>query len=502
MDIQFPSRPAVPARPGRFALLLAVLAAVAGAPLTGAEKAVERTERFDRDPGWEGVNNRTTATSTREVVQDFGFSPQSRRAGGEPGEMGGRITPAAEPAYYARRVDRLTLDRPFSASGRLAGNDRQFHVLVGFFNAGTLNEWRTPNTVAIRLLGRGDRLFAFVEYCTSRWRAGGDNPGGFAVREDPQSGRKELRGFSTGAPHTWSLRYDPSAFNGDGGLTATVDGETAVCRLDPGHKADGAEFNRFGLLNVMKSADDGGEVWLDDVRVLDGPVETFARDPAWEGRGNRRRYVSANVRPRFDFGFSPTRQAGGTAAGEVGGQFFRGDCRYPERMAAYGDRVGPLDLDRPLRISGTVSLHRAVSDSTVLFGFYNARDSMAVTQEQNEALPRAFLGIAVEGPSRDGFFFRPVARGREQGYWASSESGPPHIYPDGRSRRWSLEYTPEGDGGRLVARLDGREGRLTVPADVRRSGVRFDRLGLVTTWIDGNGQQLFFDDLTYTVRQP
>ena len=36
------------------------------------------------------------------------------------------------------------------------------HALVGFFNAETINEWRTPNTIALRIQGRGDRFFAFV----------------------------------------------------------------------------------------------------------------------------------------------------------------------------------------------------------------------------------------------------------------------------------------------------------------------------------------------------
>ena len=34
----------------------------------------------------------------------------------------------------------------------------------------------TPNSVALRLYGRGDVFYAFVEYATGRWRAGGDSP--------------------------------------------------------------------------------------------------------------------------------------------------------------------------------------------------------------------------------------------------------------------------------------------------------------------------------------
>ena len=31
----------------------------------------------------------------------------------------------------------------------------------------------------------------------------------------------------------------------------------------------------------------------------------------------------------------------------------------------------------------------------------------------------------------------------------------------------------------------------------RRSQWARDRFGLITTWIDGNGQRVYFDDLTY-----
>src|SRR5207248_3884905 len=126
--------------------------------------------------------------------------------------------------------------------------------------------------------------------------------------QDPTTGRVRLRGFPTGVAHQWSLKYDPLGNNGGGAMTVTLGGETAVCHLAPGHKADGAAFDRFGLLPVLKSAAGGGEVWLDDVTV-NGEADDFAQDPGWEGVGNRREYEAADVRPRFDFGFSPTNQA-------------------------------------------------------------------------------------------------------------------------------------------------------------------------------------------------
>jgi hypothetical protein len=366
-----------------------------------------------------------------------------------------------------------------------------------------VNEWRTPNTIAIRVQGRGDRFFAYVEYATARWRAGGDEPRPFARVRDPQTGKLEPRGFAAqGAVHRWSLAYDPDAAGGRGAITATIDGEISVCELAPGHKADGATFDHFGLLTISKSADTAGELWLDDVEVA-GAVEAFSADPGWENRGNRRTFETTNIRPRFDFGFSASRFAGGTAPGELGGLIFRGDIRDPDRMASYGDRVGPLRLDLPLRASGTIALRRAVSDSTTLLGFYHSRISLATSPSQASAVPEHFLGLAVEGPSREGFFVYPVYR--MTGVYEGHADGPerPRILPDGAPHRWSLAYLPAaaGEPGRIVLTIDGRTAHISLgPAD-HPSGEIFDRFGVVTTWIDGNGQSIYFDDLTYTATQ-
>jgi hypothetical protein len=60
-------------------------------------------------------------------------------------------------------------------------------------------------------------------------------------------------------------------------------------------------------------------------------TETFDVDPVWDGRNNRAtdpapRHTSTNVRPRFNFGYSPLSNfAGGQSRGEIGGDTFRGD---------------------------------------------------------------------------------------------------------------------------------------------------------------------------------
>jgi len=150
-------------------------AVVAAFCMGGTPATTERLERFDTDPGWDARNNRVHRTEARTVRQDFGYS-RTDHAGGAVGEAGGFVTPAAEPAYYARKIPERTLRDVLTASGTLTCPGRKVHVLIGFFNNRTLNEWRTPNSIAIRLQGRGDVFYAYVEYATQKWRAGADSP--------------------------------------------------------------------------------------------------------------------------------------------------------------------------------------------------------------------------------------------------------------------------------------------------------------------------------------
>jgi hypothetical protein len=482
----------------RWHACIALFALLAVAQCLAGPSPSLRRAAFDSDPGWDGRNNRSRALGLREIRQDFGYSPTAH-AGGAPGEIGGYITGAAETAYYAKPIPARTFADPLFAEGRLNYSSGRFNALLGFFNIDTLNEWRTPNTIALRLHGRGDRVYAYVEYATARWRAGGDSPGGFSVLTDPETGRRQLRGFPRDTSLRWTLRYDPDGNDGGGAVTVTLGDETAVCNLDSGHKADGAAFTHFGLLTVMKHSDDGGELWLDDLSVL-GEEEPCDHDPAWDALGNRRTYLSDNVRPRFDFGFSPTHFAGGAAPGELGGRVYRGDNRHPERLAAYGDPIGPLTLDQPLTAGGRVALRRGVSDSTSLIGFYHSSDSLQVSDTQASGVPRNFMGIAVEGPSSDGFLFRPIYRISEDGARVADREGAPPIYPDGSAHTWRLEYAPDAAGGtgRLTAWLDEQKIAVDLHRGARAQGGSFDRFGIVTTWIDGNGQEIYFDDLFYS----
>ena len=97
------------------AALVAILVALAvsrgndGAE--GPSRTVLKTESFDRDPGWEGFNNRIVPSRFPTVTQDFGYSP-TRFASTAPGEIGGVVTRATRPAYWAAEIAEKTLGDP------------------------------------------------------------------------------------------------------------------------------------------------------------------------------------------------------------------------------------------------------------------------------------------------------------------------------------------------------------------------------------------------------
>ena len=468
--------------------------------LQGWAQGKVKTETFDRDPGWDGHNNRPSAPPAT-VRQDFGFT-HSQYAGGETGEIGGFISPAGEPAYYAKIIPTASFKDKLSASGTLACPDGEFHLLLGFFNADTINEWRTPNTMVLRLNGRGTRFLAYLEYLTQKWRIADMGGQGFPSVVVPKTGEPESTGFEMGGQiHKWSLAYDPVGENGKPVMVATLDGEKSVCLPDPAYLTDGAEFNRFGILNIVKSADTGGEIYFDNL-IINGQTEVFDADPNWDSHNNRQTYQTQMVRPRFDIGFSPTHFSGGQSPGEMGGLFFRGDCRYQDRMAYYGDGVGKLTLNEPFIASGKIALMHGVSDSTTLFGFFDSKTSMEISNRQDSGTPKCLVGIAVEGPSSEGFFFYPVYRNNVDGEGSAARHNPPlRIYPDGMAHDWILKYDPlaGGGNGQISVTLDGQSISVDLKEEHRRSGASFDRFGLITPWIDGNGQTIYFDDLTYTV---
>jgi hypothetical protein len=117
-----------------------------------------------------------------------------------------------------------------------------------------------------------------------------------------------------------------------------------------------------------------------------------------------------------------------------------------------------------------------------------------------------YLGINIEGPSSEGFFFYPVYRVHGDLAKAGEPRTiqAPHIYPDGKSHDWALTYDPAGAGGNGQVRvtLDTTSCTLDLESAAKPIGASFDRFGICTPWIDGNSVTAYFDDLQYTCAQP
>jgi hypothetical protein len=358
-------------------------------------------------------------------------------------------------------------------------------VLFGWFNE-TSRGWRTPNSLTFRLDGNGSTYWVFFEYGTRNWLTGGG-----ATFEGRYQTTKTKPIPADGSIHNWSLSYDPNGDGGNGLITFGFDGTNYTRALLPGHKADGAEFNRFGLFN-QQATGGGMQIFVSDLQI-DGQREDLSRDPKWEGHGNKVEFADRTLRPMHDFGYSPTSRAGGRK-GEIGGIIWR-----DEAPAFYGAKTGPLTLRDELFASGKVAFVAAASDSGVYFGWFDSQSkSNKYTQDHKEP-QKNFLGIAIEGPSRVGHYFVPGYRNSVgQGQLASSG---PLIRPDGKMHDWSLHYTPgtPSTRGKIIAKLDDAEEAIQLTAEQENAGATFDRFGIFNMQVGGHFVEVYFDDLTYAV---
>ena len=451
------------------------------------QATANRFQDFSTDPNWEGRGNRTAEEHARIVVQDFGYSRTNYAGGDALGEIGGRIARSLTPATYATVIPTKTLNDHFTASGKFAVTeaDGASGMLIGWFNTHSRG-WRTPNSLVLRLDGNGGKYWVFFEYGTQNHRTGG----GATFEGERYQTTKTPPEPADGTVHTWSLTYDPDGADGNGEITFVMDGTTYTAPLAPGHKADGATFNRFGMVNVQ-IAGKGMNVYFDDLSI-DGEPHDFTADPGWEENGNRITFNDREIRPYHNFGWSETNHAGGTP-GEIGGLIWRADPRDPELSAFYADQTGHLSMEHTLEASGKVAMRRASADSAVLIGWFNVDTYIG-------APPSNFVGIMVEGPSRIGHYFRP-AYANAEGQSEIMKTGPV-IKPSSASHQWRLAYTPDtNDGnGEVTVTFNDETVSLNLKPGIRKTGADFNRFGILTFQRGGHFVDIYLDDISYTVQ--
>jgi hypothetical protein len=488
---------------------LAALAAVGHGRGDNPPQPALKSESFYKDPGWEGHNNRVVPENTPTVTQDFGYS-KTAFAGGGTGELGGRVTRASEPAYYADRIGPVTLDDKLTASGTFAltKTGGSSGVFFGFFRAeqpggggrptGSLgldfDGERGGGRLAVRLItGHNQSCGTFVTpFLPGKYRL-------TPIRND-------------GTRYRWTLDYDPAAAGGRGQFRFTLHGdapkpgEFSNADIPESHKAEarrrfpevtaftvdlpegfrqqGTTFDHFGLMNMMKP---GGpmSIYFADLHFL-GRAPEFSKDPNWDEAGNRATYRAKDVGGAHDFGFSPTNYAGGKA-GELGGTFWRSG-----KYAYYADKVGPLSLDDRLEARGKVVLKSGAPDSDMFLGWFNSAN-----KDEPPARAGHFLGVHVGGPTRVGHYFQPSLT-TATGAKAQAAAGP--ILTPGTVYDWSLVYDPaaEAGNGAVTVTLGMESVTLPLRKGQKAQGARFDRFGVLTPSVGGQIVRVYFDDLKYT----
>ncbi len=474
-----------------------------------AQPPLLKTETFDRDPGWEGHNNHIVPEKPLIVTQDFGFSA-TNHAGKAVGEIGGSIQRSTTPAHYAAEISAKTLEDKFTASGSFALTKSQpgAGIFFGFFNSQQPGGSGRPIGslgLDFDFEGSGGRLATRLITNTNK------SCGTFITPYLPGKFRPTPI-KNDGTRYHWTLAYDPQGAGGNGQFTFTMRSDTHTSEnygelheasqkeaqarfpntktftvdLTPGFKKEGATFDRFGLLNMMKS---GGTavIFFDDV-VIDGRAEDFSRDPGWAAVGNRTTYEDREVVGAHDFGFNTkTNHAGGKTAGEVGGGLWRsGEYGY------YADKVGPLNLDQKLEARGKVKLVTAGPDSDMHIGWFSS-----VTKVKSPDEAGNFIGIHVGGPTRIGHYFIPqfaTAKGTK----GKVEQGP--IITPGKLFDWSLLYDPAANSGNGEMRvtLGSETVTLALKPGQKAQGAILDRFGLFTSQAGGQMVKIFLDDVSYT----
>jgi hypothetical protein len=198
-----------------FAISLPAIAALAAPPAI-------KSESFDNDPGWEAHNNRIVPKIFPTVTQDFGYSI-SNIAGKSPGELGGNLTRAAEPAFYADRIGPMSLDDRLSASGTFALTKTTpgSGMFFGFFRAEQPGASGRP----IGSLGLDmDCEHGGARLAVRLITAQNQSCGTFVTPYLPGKYRPTpLR--NDGTRYTWKLDYDPRGADGNGRFTFTLHGD-------------------------------------------------------------------------------------------------------------------------------------------------------------------------------------------------------------------------------------------------------------------------------------
>jgi WD40 repeat protein len=447
------------------------------------------------------------------ITQDFGYSA-TRVASQSTGEVGGKVVRCSTPTYYAAKLSGKTLDDKLSASGTFAliGAAGSSGVFFGWFHSNQqAGGGRPVQSLGMDFDGEpsGARLAVRMINGTNK------SCGTFITPFIPGRFRPTPIKLD-GTRYSWTLSYDPEANGGNGRFRFTIQNhstrpEPLDAKLLPanfpeahkkealghfpnttafsvdlpaGFKNEGATFDRFGLLNLMKPGNPM-TIYFGDLEH-DGVSADFTTDPGWVGSNNRADIEAVPV-GAHDFGFSENTNYAGGQPGEVGGDLWRSG-----KYGYYADRVGPLTLDDRLEASGKVVLKVGAPDSDIYIGWFSGAQ-----KEGSPADSGNFVGVHVGGPTRVGHYFLPQFA-TAKGTIGKVDHGP--VLTPGKVFDWSLAYDPAANGGQgvMLVTLGKETTTLALKPGQKAQGSSLDRFGLFTSTAGGQLVRIFLDDLEYT----
>jgi hypothetical protein len=489
------------------------------APVANNALAAEtgaKVERFDNDPGWEGLKNRIRPKNPKQVEQKFAYSP-TNIAGKAQGEIGGTIWRDSKLAWYADKISPKTLDDRLTASGTFAltATSGSSGAFFGWFKEQEGNG--RQNTLGFRLAGQGSGARITFQLVTAKNQACGTKITPWVVdKSKPRGQGRKYRPPSIkndGTRYTWHMEYDPEANDDNGQMRFTIrsnrdqreefEGKTFTVDLPEGYKDHGTTFDRFGFTNSMRPGN-SLTIYFDDIEY-DGVHQDFSADPNWIGVNNHARYERKEEGGAHDFGFSQESSFAGGSPGELGGMLWRsGEYAY------YADRVGPLSLEDRLEARGRVVLEVGPPDSGMHLGWFNGAE-----REFSPPQAGSFVGVKIGGPTRVGHYFVPSYATRpaqkvtkdpmlQHPKNISVERGTGPVLEPRKKFDWKLVYDPEANdgGGAITVTLGDESVTLPLKPGDKAKGAQFDRFGLFTVNRGGSFVRIYFDDLAYTAESP
>jgi hypothetical protein len=231
----------------------------------------DATEDFSEDPAWDGVRNRGSfAESEPHGIQNFGFS-NSAFAGGTSGEIGGVFWRDPKGGYYADRVGPLSLDDRLEASGKvnLVVGATDADMFFGWFDShdngadqGQVEGRPLRSVLGVHIGGPTRVGHCFLPQVATKH---GTVAVAQATKTNPKAGPVMVQNKAT----DWRLVYDPQANHGQGSIRLSLGSESVALDLTPAIKAEGASFDRFGML-VIPVGGHHVKVYLDDLKYTAG----------------------------------------------------------------------------------------------------------------------------------------------------------------------------------------------------------------------------------------